>query len=252
MILTGRQFDSFRADSLRKFEDEMIAHVQRYFLNHYKALGEPALRKAIRYGYARARRYGMSSIRNVCMYLNNMILLGSNFDLDPQYPWTAELLAEKARTPEARMDEMSDRTLKFIGEIGGPNNLYIFRTLLNLVNNSEAIYQQVQVESPHELVDVFRTLYPQKAAAVGNDNLRQMISKGIRDAGKYDITNWPALGVYALFMFTMGSGFDEDPQFPWAVEILKDAALNDETVKTERLYRSAVKQLKTAVDQYEK
>jgi hypothetical protein len=252
MIITGRQQESFKTDALRKFEDEMLEHIRTYFVNHYKTVGEPALRRSIQFGYARARRYGLRSSREVCMYLNNMILLGSNFDVDPQYPWSAALLADKLRPADERISELSERTLAFMAAIGGPANRHIFRALLNLTNNSEAIFKQLQVGSPDGLLAVLHELYPQKAAAVGTDRLRHMVTMGIRDGSRYGITSWPAISIYGLFMFTLGSGFDTDPQFPWAADILLDPTTTDASDKTTRLFRSAVRQLKMAIDGYEK
>ncbi|NJN48013.1 MAG: hypothetical protein HC808_17770 [Candidatus Competibacteraceae bacterium] len=47
-------------------------------------------------------------------------------------------------------------------------------------------------------------------------------------------------------MFMLGSGFDNDPQYPWAKAVLKDIVRQDGVNKGELLYESA----KTHLDKW--
>jgi hypothetical protein len=41
-------------------------------------------------------------------------------------------------------------------------------------------------------------------------------------------------------MFLLGSGFDKDPQFPWAENVLNDKSIPDESTRVDRLYKEAM------------
>src|SRR5215813_3629565 len=94
-VLTDKQLQSFTEAHLRQFESEMLEHIREFFPDHLRVAGEEAVRATIRYGYDRATSHGFTTKRNVCLYLNNMILFGSNFDHDPQYPWVQEILQDE-------------------------------------------------------------------------------------------------------------------------------------------------------------
>ena len=72
------------------FEKEMVSPPFREFSPPlFKAVGEEQMRKAIRFGIGRADSYGFTFRGPVRLYLELMLLFGSHFDTDPQYPWAA-------------------------------------------------------------------------------------------------------------------------------------------------------------------
>ncbi|MBN1843959.1 MAG: hypothetical protein JW883_16990 [Deltaproteobacteria bacterium] len=61
-------------------------------------------------------------------------------------------------------------------------------------------------------------------------NIRSAIRYGLKRAKGYGLTTERSVRLYIEMMFLLGSGFDADPQLPWAAEIL-----NDETILAENL-----------------
>src|SRR5687768_1038870 len=105
LIIKNAQVKAFGNAALKNFEEEMVRHVKEFFPNHYRMIRENELRTFINYAFLRAKEYGFTTKRNVCLYLNNMLALGSNFDHDPLYPWVYDILKEKTRhSPIARID----------------------------------------------------------------------------------------------------------------------------------------------------
>ena len=249
LTIRNDQLDVFKETALKRFEDEMVEHVKTFFPAHYISMQEKNLRATVQYGYAKAKTYGVISIRNVCLYLNNMLLLGSNFDEDPQYPWAKQILAEKNEPDFNRtMDELSGKMMVQLGEITGQGNMIIYRAILNFTKNSNEIFTRLTASDLSKALHHLNLLFKQKYEVVGEANLKEMIACGIPSAKKYGITDEGYLVVYIVFMFMLGSGFDRDPQFPWAAVILQDVAL-DQQQKTAILYKTAIANLDKVLSQ---
>ena len=52
------------------------------------------MRKAIHFGTGQTFSHGFNFRGPVRLYLELMVLFGSHFDTDPQYPWAARILAD--------------------------------------------------------------------------------------------------------------------------------------------------------------
>jgi hypothetical protein len=74
------QFDVFRQHALRRFENEMVVHLQRLFPRLSEKVGNPGLRQVIQHGVGRAREYGIVRKRDVGRYIAVMLMFGPNFD----------------------------------------------------------------------------------------------------------------------------------------------------------------------------
>lgn len=245
------QIDVFKETALKQFEDEMVEHVQDFFPNHFALMGEEGIRTLTRYGYVRAKPYGLISKRNVCLYINSMLLLGSHFDKDPQYPWASEILNnESGINPNDRMDAVSEKMLDFMEAISGPRHLNIYRAALNMKNNHQKIYQTLVLgDIADTSKDLFR-LFPKKHEAVGEEHIEALVKKGVTDARRYGIKDESLARVYILFMFSMGAGFASDPQFPWTSQILNDDTIPDERAKVELLFQTAITTLEDFLLKY--
>lgn len=56
--------------------------------------------------------------------------------------------------------------------------------------------------------------------AIGTDNLKKVISLGIKKAGTYGLTQEESVRLYIHLMLFLGSHYDKDPMLPWARKIL--------------------------------
>ncbi len=85
----------------------MIAHLNKVFPEQSKILGEPKLRETIQYGTQRATSYRFISERDVCKYIDLMILFGRDFDKDPNLPWAQSILQNQAiKDPSIKVDRL--------------------------------------------------------------------------------------------------------------------------------------------------
>jgi hypothetical protein len=90
----------FSEAEVRKFENWMAAHLAKFFPRECAALGESKLLATIQYGIRQAARHGLTVKRDVCKYIDVMIVLGPDFDTDKGYPWAAELLKRRSTADE--------------------------------------------------------------------------------------------------------------------------------------------------------
>ena len=94
-ILTIRpeQLRFFSDLAERSFEDWLLSHVKKFFPAQFDAVGEADIHEIIRRGRERASQHGFRARRDVCKYIDLMIVLGRDFDTDVRTQWAAEILA---------------------------------------------------------------------------------------------------------------------------------------------------------------
>jgi len=91
----------------------MIEHIANFFPEEFAKIGELRLREMIQYGGKRASRYGIVSERDVCKYLDLMVVFGWDFDANPDLPWVGHILHDQSVTvPATRIARLYDLALK--------------------------------------------------------------------------------------------------------------------------------------------
>jgi hypothetical protein len=107
MTIRREQIAAFRAPSFKAFEDRMMVHLHKLFPKQCKAASEMELRKTIQSGIEVAAKYGIMSERDVCKYIDFMMVLGQDFDKDPKLPWAESVLNNRGlRDSAAKMERL--------------------------------------------------------------------------------------------------------------------------------------------------
>jgi hypothetical protein len=238
LIIRDSQLAPFEKIALRQFEDDMLAHVQAYFAAHLHMTGAEGIRKTIRLAGAQAGPYGAASRRNVCLYLNTMLILGSHFDTDPQYPWAPAILQDTSAPPNRRMDRLADTAADVLEAINGTGHIRLIRVLKELTGNAAAVHSRLKELPAAERLSFFAGFFPARYDTVGPAALEQWAQSGSTAAAAYGFRTEGEINVYLLFAFLLGSGFDRDPQFPWAATVLQQRA-----PKAEALFDAGVRAL---------
>ncbi len=238
MIIRDEQMAAFNKAALLAFEDTMVTHLAQFSPPLFKAVKEEQLRVAIRFGIERAGEYGITFQGPVRLYLELMLLFGSHFDTDPQYPWTAEILTDE--TPQMlRAQCLYKKTLDYRKVVGGPRDEY---TLAALGRISALARQPPPVPPPDlapAMLGEMKRVYPQKSMYVGDDGLQQLIKSGMTTAQKYGFTTPRALVLPAVLMFAFGHGCCDDPLYPWIARTLGDELITDPEGRAQRLEAKA-------------
>ena len=91
----------------KAFEDRMLTHLKKVFPEQSESLGEPKLRETIQYGTQRAAAYRIISERDVCKYIDLMVLYGRDFDKDLNLPWAQVILQNQSiRNPSSKIERL--------------------------------------------------------------------------------------------------------------------------------------------------
>ena len=86
MIIRKGQMETFDVLGL---ERHLLAHLRRFARDHIESIGDDGLRQFVRLGIQRAASFGWKQRGAVEFFLEVMVMLGSEFHTDPQYPWAA-------------------------------------------------------------------------------------------------------------------------------------------------------------------
>jgi len=114
LTIRASQFTLFSQAEVRKFEDWMVAHLRKFFPRQCASMGEPKLRETVQYGIKRAAAHGLTAKRDVCKYIDVMIVLGRDFDKDKRHSWAREILTWRT-DPGAKMQTLISATKLRLG-----------------------------------------------------------------------------------------------------------------------------------------
>jgi hypothetical protein len=227
---------------LKRFEDSMVEHVKEFFPKYYEIHKEPLIRKVILYAVDRAESYRLITERDVCLYVNLVLLLGSNFDTDPQLPWAAAILNDETITDsDTRIERLHDKAMEYLDLAAGTENEYLGRALLKVREISIGDFAQMRTANVGDIAAAqLQKIWRRKCQQIGETTLHKFIGDAKESAKGYNIADGRGVVLYTTLMFLLGSGFDKDPQFPWAENVLNDKSIPDESTRVDRLYKEAM------------
>jgi len=232
----------FRGAALRSFQDEMVVHLAEFSPPLFRAVKEDHLRKAIWTGMNRSDDYGFNFRGPVRLYLELMLLFGSSFDTDPQYPWAGEILKDRDSVPQMqRAERLYERTRDYRKQVTGPNDAYTLSALRSIAAFARQPLLPVSASDfvPSMLREIAR-VYPEKTAYVGDDRLKMLIDEGIATARNYGFSTVRAVALTIVLMFAFGHGCFDDPLYPWIARTLDDEHITDPTARAKRLKTKAL------------
>lgn len=107
MIIRQKQVGQLEHAAEESFEDRAIAHLRRCFPAECRGLSDRELRELVESGIEKSSGYEIATERDVCHYLDLMMVFGQNFDKDEKQPWAARILNDKLYTNgTARMERL--------------------------------------------------------------------------------------------------------------------------------------------------
>jgi hypothetical protein len=246
------QVEAFEQVRLPEFEDHMVEHMREFSPLHSKSLGEEGMRVLIRTGMERAKKHGFTQRNTVGFYLETNILLGIDFDTDPQYPWAGQIL-RAATTPDQtqRADRLHARLIEMLDVAGGPERQFAREAL----HRARKIpFQATPVGSSQfeqEAIRSMRSTHPEKADYVGEEAMRGLIPRAIEEARKHAVATDAGVCLFLGLMFAVGHGFTGDPKYPWVAGTLANGAITDPDKRVERLYSKTMTYLDKVLEHLE-
>jgi hypothetical protein len=175
-----------------------------------------------------------------------MLLYGSAFDTDPQYPWAKKEL-KSLRGQLYRAQRLHESNLAYQEQVSGPvagNTRAALERLLVLAHQNR-VFKLASLES--EMLIEIGHIFPEKATYIGEARLRSLIHEGSNEASKYSL---PVRGSVLLItlMLAFGHGCIGDPLYPWISRTLNDPRIVDARARSARLEKKATTWLRYALD----
>jgi hypothetical protein len=115
LAIRREQMEVFHDAERKNFEDWMIDHVNRFFPKQSRLLSQGEMRETIRHGIRRAAAYGITSQRDVCKYIDLLVVFGRDLDTDGQYPWAGDTLRQPLES-EARVTALQQAAVEHLGK----------------------------------------------------------------------------------------------------------------------------------------
>jgi len=228
-MIRPEQMDALRAAARQGYEDRMVLHLADFSPPLFKAVGESQMRVAVQTGMRRAASYGLDRRGPVRLYLEMMLLFGSRFDSDPQYPWAAAILRERGSGPQmVRAERLYERTLDYRACVVGPDDAYALQALRAIRAFAvQPIAVSAKDFSAGMLTEIAR-IYPHKADYVGRDGLLALLERARAGARAQGFATPRGMTLVAVLMLAFGHGCGSDPLYPWIKRTLTDPRLADD------------------------
>lgn len=252
LVIQRSQMEAFKEAARSTFENEMVAHLAEFSPPLFKAIREEQMRKAVHFGIGQAESYGFTCRGPVRLYLELMLLFGSYFDTDPQYPWAAEIIKNSDMDQMQRAERLYEKTMDYRNKVAGPDDVYTVRALRNI---SILARQPLTISSEAfvpDLLGEIKHIYPQKAAYVGDPQLEALIHKGIGGARRQRFTTGREFTLVVVLMLAFGHGCGADPLYPWIARTLRDERLTDPEARAKRLEAKALTWLEHVLVYFER
>ena len=245
LTIRKEQVDAFRQHHLRKFADEMVAHLQGFAPQHWRSIGEQTGREVIRLGMEQARRYGFTNRGPVRFYVELMFLFGSYFDTDPQFPWAnAVLTAPEPFEQMARAQLLFDALNEYSTQVRGPKHKYFIQALQRLSETPIEGIVKPDIPLEETAIQGLEAIYPETYDYLGEPRVRAIIRESFDTARRYGFNSVKGMLLMVGLTFFMGHGFPNDPLCGWIARRLDEARFPDTTQRTEGLYAKATLYMK--------
>ena len=99
-----------------------------------------------------------------------------------------------------------------------------------------AMEQHSALAFENRMVERIRTYFPKPGELLGDSQLRVIVRLANVKSQNHLLTHERSVALYLDLMLVLGSGFDTDPQIPWAAEILADPRVPSQAERIDLLH----------------
>lgn len=243
LVIRKEQYERLNSSAAEGFEASLVRHIQEFSPRHMEAIGDEAVREAVKYGVESAKKYGFTLRGPVRFYVELMVMFGSEFATDPFLPWADGVLTNEAiKDQMERADILHEAMSEYLAETAGTDKGKLMTALKKLSKARLEDHQGASDSFESAMLAMIRTAHPEKAAYVGEDKLKDLILRGRGEAAERGIATPKGIALLVVLMFELGHGILNDRFFPWISGTLEN---EDVTEPDER-----IKQLREKVQRY--
>lgn len=233
MVIRDRQFQVFRDAAQANAEKKLVEHCREFAPGMFKAAGEIGIRQGVRLGIERAQRYGFEDEPQIRFYVDMMLVLGSEFDTDPQFPWATATLQDQFSRPHVRGMVLHRELSLYLDRVVGQGNEYL-REALNRFAGLPPDLPPPDQCSVSNMRDWFGRLFPQKSDDLSDNQLAQISAAASQQAREYQLPGGD--GILGGLMLVFGHGVTRDPLYPWIWGVLQDPRVANPDGRLHRLW----------------
>jgi hypothetical protein len=102
----------------------------------------------------------------------------------------------------------------------------------------ERMAEKRLLELSDAMVQMYKKQYPKQCKIIGDKALKRFCKHCVDKADAYGANNYGELKVYTSLAWVLGTGFDDDPLYPWIAETLAEDVAFEERVEeiTDRVH----------------
>ncbi len=241
LVIRKEQIETLAQGQRKSFEDEMVAHLAEFSPPLFKVIKEAQMRKVVRQGLEMSDKYGFTLRGPIRLYLEMMLLFGSHFDTDPQYPWAAEILSDRHSVSEMQRAEwLFEKIAEYQEKVSGPGGANTDKALERLAERGEMISKFPAKDFAYAIRHEMAQVFPEKAAYIGQKQLNALIRKGRSVARQFELHQTQGDALMIVLCYAFGYGCADDQLYPWIGNTLRDEQIVKPEARTERLQKKAL------------
>jgi hypothetical protein len=242
MIIREAQKKAFEEAAAGNFVIELSQHCKEFSPHLTKTLDDDQLNRAVAEGVERAEKHELNWRGPVRFYVDLMIVFGSGFDSDPQYPWISEILGKVEELHQMeRMEAIHERSQEYLTSVDGPDNVHTLKALEDL---SARMRSGIVFPDQHVgtfTLDLFKQVHPRKYERTGKDALKTLWDESAElGRERFQFKEPRSLALMAIMAFAFGHQFHSDPFLPWISRTLEEKDFDNPEKRAEELERRAL------------
>jgi hypothetical protein len=233
MIIRDSQLQAFKDALQAKAATELVEHCREFAPRLFQAAGESGILQVVGLGLQRARAYGFEDRPQFRFYIDMMLVLGSEFDTDPQFPWAREILQDRLSMPHIRGIALHSDISGYLDRVMGPQKEHVRQALDRFMGLPPDLLSPGQ-RSIGNLRGWLRRLFPQKSEDVSDDQLAEIAAEAVQQSNEFRLPVGD--NILAGMMLTFGHGASHDPLYPWISSVLRDPRITSPEGRLQRLW----------------
>lgn len=241
LVIRKEQIDKLAEKKQSSFEDEMVQHLAEFSPPLFNVIKEDQMRLVVKLGLKNAEKYRFTLRGPIRLYLEMMLLFGSHFDTDPQYPWTSELLSDRHSVSEMQRAEwLHTKISDYQEKVAGPSGANTRKALEKLAETGKQPLEIPAKDFTFSIKYEMSRIFPEKTEYVGQKQLSALIRRGRSLARQFELPETQGDTLMTVLAFSFGHGCADDPLYPWIGKTLRDEMIVTPQARVERLQKKAM------------
>lgn len=239
LIIRSSQREKLDAYSLTQYMAALCRHLVQFDPVLCGAAGLGAVEKAVDIGLRQAHQCGFALDGPIRTFLEIMLVLGSEFDRDPQYSWLVPWLQPVEHYQEMeRAQYLHFHVVRYLDYIEGRDGSHGVAALKKAQQVTRNQLKEIGEGYPEKAIRLLESINPLKCRFIGRREIQSLIQLAVKEADQAKLKSLEGATLILVLMFSFGSGILRDPMYPWVTRSLDiQDEKNEELTEDNRLGR---------------